>query len=78
MYDESDIVNLNHANNSNGNLYLRKGAKKKIAIIEESYERKIAALKNTLDSVAWQLEQTKIEFANLTEDNFEESKVWLY
>ena len=77
MYDESDIVNLNHANSSRGNLYLRKGAKKKINIIKESYERKIAELKSKIDHWKWTLEQTEKEFENLTEDNFEESKVWI-
>ena len=77
MYDESDFVNLNHANSSRGNLYIRKGAKKKIAIIEESYERKITELKSKIDHLKWTLEQTEKEFANLTEDNYEESKVWI-
>lgn len=77
QYDINDIVNLNHPNNSRGNLYLRKGAKKRIDIIEQSYIYRIKELEDKIKSLQYDLEKTKEEFGKLTEDNYEEHKIWL-
>jgi hypothetical protein len=77
IYDRNDIVNLNHSNSSKGNLYLRKGAKIKIDIMRESYKMKIKELEEKIDRFNWVLEQVKTEFENLSEENFQEYKIWI-
>lgn len=77
QYGIDDIVNLNHPNSSRGNLYLRKGAEKRIEIIEQSYVRRIAELEHKIQSLQHDLQMTKGEFQKLTLDNYGEYKVWL-
>lgn len=40
-YDDDDIVNLNHANSTSGNFYLRKGAQRSKAKMLEAARRKL-------------------------------------
>lgn len=42
-YDESDIVNLNHANSTRGNFYIRKGAVRSATKMLETARRKLMA-----------------------------------
>lgn len=60
-YESADIVDLNHSNNSRGNLYLRKGAKRSLTKIKENLEYKIDRLNRVLG-------QEKGKLANLSEE----------
>jgi hypothetical protein len=48
-YDDADCLNLNHANSSKGNFYIRKGAKRSAAkmkeVINHKIEREMAAIR---------------------------------
>lgn len=48
-YDDSDIINLNHANSPTGNLYIRKGAKrsreKMLAVAKAGEEKALDAIR---------------------------------
>ena len=59
-YNREDIVDLNHPNNSRGNLYLRKGAKKDINIIRKSLEEK-------RDNIEANIKYAKISLSDIQE-----------
>lgn len=67
-YESSDIVNLNHSNNSRGNLYLRKGAKRSLTKAKESLKYKIKRTQEQIDHLNWALNQDKEKLANLIEE----------
>lgn len=77
QYDPHDIVDLNHSNNSSGNFYVRRGAKKKIDVMRESYQYNIENLIRKIESLQYDLKETKKEFESLTEENSQEHKIWI-
>lgn len=70
-YKLEDIVNLNHANNSRGNLYLRKGAKKDINVIRDYLKYQKKNIEENLKYGAIKLK----EIENLSEENLD--KIYL-
>lgn len=73
-YDDADIVDLNHANNSRGNLYLRKGAKRSLTKIKEKLEYQIKRSQEKIDHLNWILDQEKEKLANLSEKTIQ--NIW--
>lgn len=67
-YEVADIVDLNHSNNSRGNLYLRKGAKRSLTKVKERLEYKIKRTQEQIDHLKWVLDQEKEKLANLSEE----------
>ena len=74
-YKSEDIVNLNHSNNSRGNLYLRKGAKKDIGVIRDSLQYQKKNIEENLKYGAIKLKDIESTIENLTEENLD--KVYL-
>lgn len=70
-YEESDILYLNHPNDSRGNMYLRKGAKKSLARIKKALEMKIFDLEGQVKYSAGELVRAKNEMKNLTEETID-------
>lgn len=67
-YDPKDIVNLNHPNNTSGNLYLRKGAKRCLKTMKEFLSGKIQSRERELEYLKRSLESDKKSLENLTEE----------
>lgn len=67
-FEAADIVDLNHPNNSRGNLYLRKGAKRSLTKIKESLEYQIKRSQEKIDHQNWILDQEKEKLTNLSEE----------
>lgn len=67
-YDPKDIVNLNHANNTSGNLYLRKGAKRCLETMKKFLSAKIENSEREIQYKKQSLESDKKSLENLTEE----------
>lgn len=70
-YDEKDIVDLNHPNNSGGNLYLRKGAKRSLAVMKESLSNNIQNKQREIENLNRSLEFDKKTLSELTEETID-------
>lgn len=68
FYEKEDIVNLNHPNDSRGNLYLRKSAKRSIKKIRQKLEQKLKDDESRLLYAQAKLEQEKLLLENLNEE----------
>ena len=55
-YDQSDILNLNHPNNTKGNIYVRKGANKSKSHLLDELDKAVSNKEQELDYVARQLD----------------------
>jgi len=67
-YDPKDIVNLNHSNNTGGNLYLRKGAKRCLKTMKEFLSGKIESAEREIEYKKQSQESDKKSLENLTEE----------
>jgi hypothetical protein len=70
-YDSKDIVNLNHSNNTSGNLYLRKGAKRCLKTMKECLSGKIASAEREIEYKKQSLESDKKALQNLTQETID-------
>lgn len=68
-YLDSDCVDLNHSNNTRGNFYIRKGAKKSLAKMKKILNRAIKEEENTLEYTINQINSLKKDLAELTEES---------
>ncbi len=68
-YKPEDIVNLNHANSSRDNIYIRKGATRDINIIRKLIQDSIESQEIKIQSLQKTIELNKKQLNNLTEDN---------
>lgn len=66
-YEESDILCLDHPNDSRGNSYLRKGAKKSLTLIKQALEAKILDLESQIKYSTDALSRVKNDLENLTQ-----------
>jgi len=67
-YEESDILCLDHPNDSRGNTYLKKGAKKSLALVKKNLEMKILDLGDEIKYNIDKLARAKNDLENLTEE----------
>ena len=67
-YDESDLLCLDHGNDSSHNMYLRKGAKKSLARIKCALEHKISDLEGQIRYATSRLAEVKKDLKGLTEE----------
>lgn len=70
-YDEKDIVNLNHPNNTSGNLYLRKGAKRSLEVMRESIRSKIREAETQIMYLGNSLAESRKNLEDLTEETID-------
>lgn len=70
-YDEKDIVDLNHPNNSGGNLYLQKGAKRSLVVMKESFSNNIQNKQREIENLNRSLEFDKKTLSELTEETID-------
>lgn len=68
-YDDKDCVDLNHANSSRGNFYIKKGAKKSIDKMSLVLERAIEDAKSEAERAKRRLVQLTEELNKLSEDS---------
>ncbi len=70
-YDSKDIVNLNHSNNTSGNLYLRKGAKRCLETMKKFLSGKIQSRERELEYLKQSLESDKKALQDLTQETID-------
>lgn len=70
-YDSKDIVNLNHSNNTSGNLYLRKGAERCLETMKKFLSGKIQSRERELEYSKQSLESDKKSLQNLTQETID-------
>lgn len=68
-YADRDCVNLNHANNTRGNFYIRKGAKKSLDKMRKIALRDIKNLESEIDYKKSQLRAKKHELSEIDIDS---------
>lgn len=64
-YDDADIVNLNHANSSNDNFYLRVGAQRSLKKMLESAKAKLDRAESDKRMAEWKIERIAAEIAKI-------------
>lgn len=67
-YDKNDIINLNHANDTSGNLYLKKGAKRSLKVMKESLENKVRDAESQIMYLGNSLAKYRQDLNDLTEE----------
>lgn len=70
-YKREDIVDISHPNNSRGNLYLRRGAKKDIGVIRDFLQYQKQNIEENLKHGAIKLKNIESTIENLSEDNLD-------
>ena len=75
MYDDADILDLRHANSSQKQVYLRKGAGRSQAAMLAEVNYKIEKAESEISSANWQLERLSKEKAKIEAGELE--GVWL-
>ena len=68
-YEDNDCVDLNHANSSSGNFYLRKGAKKSLAKMRRVMQRSLRKLQHDIDYAQQKADRLKSQIDGITEDS---------
>ena len=68
-YNDSDCVDISHANMTGGGFYIRKGAKKSLEKMAKIMNRKIYKLQRDISYAESQLESAKKELLGLTIDS---------
>lgn len=75
MYDDADILDLRHANSSQKQVYLRKGARRSQAAMLAHVNYKIEKAESEIRSANWQIERLSKEKAKIEAGELE--GVWL-
>lgn len=76
-YLDDDCIDLNHANSSRGNFYIKKGASKNIEKIKRILNRKKNELKRQLKRIEWDIEIVDKEIAGANIDTYLATPAWL-
>lgn len=69
-YEDSDCVDLSHANSSRGNFYLRKGAEKSLAKMRRVMKRNLRKLQHDADYAQREADRLKIQIDEITGDSY--------
>jgi hypothetical protein len=75
MYDDADILDLRHANSSQKQVYLRKGARRSQAAMLAEVNSKIEKLESEIRHANWQLERLSKEKVRIEAGELE--GIWL-
>lgn len=68
-YKQEDILDLNHGNNSRGNLYLKKGATRNLGVMRSALEAKKENISQQIKYLISDLDRTENDIKNLIEEN---------
>jgi len=69
-YSDNDCFDLNHANSSRGNFYIRKSAVKNLSKMKRILNRKKLFLERKLKQVAWEIECVEKDISAVTTDSY--------
>jgi hypothetical protein len=64
-YDDADIINLNHANSSRGNFYLRRGAQRSVAKMLQAARNKLEDAESDMRIAASRAERLREAIARI-------------
>ena len=65
QYDQSDILDLNHANSTSGGIFIKKGAVKSIEVQRRTLLDEINRAKRSIDSMNWTIKRAKQDLVEL-------------
>lgn len=74
-FDDADIVNLNHANSTRDNFYIRKGAKRSLAKMREVALYKLEKAKSDKCQAEWDIERLTKDLVSIEAGNIEEVRL---